>query len=36
LAGEDMFAAVPMQQDTQTITHPHWRALYAHAFAPST
>src|SRR5436190_207787 len=34
LAGEDMFATVPIQQDTQTITHPHWRALYVHAFGP--
>jgi len=34
LAGEDVFGAMPMQQSTQTITNPHWRALYAHAFAP--
>jgi hypothetical protein len=32
LAGVDVFAGLPMPRDTVTTTHPHWRALYAHAF----
>ena len=32
LAGADVFAGLPMKQDTVTFTHPHWRALYDHAF----
>jgi len=32
LAGVDVFTGLPMPQGTVTSTHPHWRALYAHAF----
>jgi hypothetical protein len=32
LAGADVFAGLPMPRDTVTHTHPHWRAIYAHAF----
>ena len=32
LAGRDVFAGLPMPQDTVTFAHPHWRALYDHAF----
>jgi hypothetical protein len=35
LAGIDVFAGLPMPQDTATFTHPHWRALYVHAFGAS-
>lgn len=32
LAGADVFAGVPMPEHTVTFAHPHWRALYDHAF----
>ncbi|WP_309660953.1 YkgJ family cysteine cluster protein [Sphingomonas sp.] len=32
LAGRDVFAGLPMQQDTATFAHPHLRSLYVHAF----
>lgn len=32
LAGADVFAGLPMPHDTVTFEHPHWRALYDHAF----
>lgn len=32
LAGTDIFAGLPMPQDSITFRHPHWRALYVHAF----
>jgi len=32
LAGTDVFAGLPMPQDTVTFTHPQWRAVYVHAF----
>lgn len=32
LGGADVFAGLPMPRDTVTFAHPHWRALYEHAF----
>jgi hypothetical protein len=35
LSGADVFASAPMEPGTITYAHPHWRAVYDHAFGSS-